>query len=104
MKGSNKRKSFVEPVGTNSSNFKNETSQLSLMKEEQHHNNIYVRASIHLLTTLSTLALIAVKMSYIEIQPTFSYLSPNIAQWLERLTGGSAGCGFEPRLGLYFFE
>ena len=61
------------------------------MKEEQHHNNIYVRASIHFLTlittriktfTLSTLALIAVKMSYIEIQPTFSYLSPNIAQWL----------------------
>ena len=73
-------------------------------------NNIYVRASIYL--TLITSRIIrhlhylhyrlAVKMSYIEIHPTFSHLSPN-SSMVRASNRRSEGCGFESRLGTQIF-
>ena len=68
---------------------------------------IYVRASIHLLTlittriktfTLSTLALSSENVLHRNIQPTFSHLSPN-SSMVRASHRRSEGCGFESRLG-----
>ena len=42
-------------------------------------------------------------MSYIEIQPTFSHLDPNRAQWLERLTVDLKVVGLSPAWELRYF-